>query len=115
MLGDSAVCIGDVLKKEVGDAIVWFLDGHFSGGETGRGTCDVPLLLELRAISEARRAHRDIIIVDDLRLFGTSDKEDWSEISEASIRSCFNPGDIRDIVNTNDRCVLYLSGCAASE
>ena len=83
------------MSREESSAIVWFLDGHYSGGETGRGGCDVPLLLELRhfpyhtigkmqhdavslrAIAAAQRIHGDVIVIDDHRLFGTQDAEDW--------------------------------------
>merc|ERR1711934_127409 len=85
LLGDSAECVKTILEKEADSPIVWFLDSHYSSGETGRGSCDVPLLLELRAIAAARRPYSDVIVIDDHRLFGTQHAEDWSGITEEAI------------------------------
>lgn len=78
ILGDSVVCLPKILKNINCKATFW-LDAHYSGGKTGRGSKDVPLLEELNAIAEpARNTHT--ILMDDVRLFGTEHSQDWSDV-----------------------------------
>lgn len=81
-LGDSTT----VLPSFLGDLepAVFFLDGHFSHGETAQGDKDCPLLEELSSIA-ALYLHHGVLIIDDARLFGTNQGEDWSAISEQAI------------------------------
>src|SRR5262249_11637841 len=65
--GDSAVLLGDV-SSWVTEPAVFFLDAHWSGGETAFGSEEVPLYRELNHI--AKRRQSDLIIIDDFRLFG---------------------------------------------
>lgn len=65
--GDSAQILPAVLAELDGPALIW-LDGHWSGGNTARGSIDTPVVAELEAIFAA--AHRHIVVVDDARLFG---------------------------------------------
>jgi hypothetical protein len=87
-----------------------FLDGHYSGGDTAIGDeivdgfSSAPLLQELEIIMN--RPHNDIVIIDDVRMFGlrgrlnhgaASEKWpdydfDWTEINEKSIRDRLKPG-----------------------
>jgi hypothetical protein len=69
--GDSAIALPELLP-EVSGPILYWLDGHWSGGVTARGSMDTPLLAELTAII-ARGNDRDVILIDDARLFGTGD------------------------------------------
>lgn len=68
--GDSA----EVLEKcfvNIDEPIMFFLDAHYSGGETEFGRDEengIPLLRELTSLG--KRKFRDIIIIDDVRLFG---------------------------------------------
>jgi hypothetical protein len=66
--GDSRQAIAAVLQM-VNEPILFWLDGHYSGGVTARGVTDTPILEELGHIFEGRRL-RDVILVDDARLFG---------------------------------------------
>lgn len=89
-LGDS----GKVLKRVVlllkGNAI-FFLDGHYSSGSTGKGEKDCPLYEELQQIRDYFEG-KGIIIIDDCRLFGKGPQfkrnsnmyalEDFSHINE---------------------------------
>jgi len=87
-LGDSA----DMLNKVVDmldDNTVFFLDGHYSSGNTGRGKKDTPLLEELECIT-SKFKYKAIIIIDDSRLFGRSPRKgsyklDWENINEKNI------------------------------
>lgn len=74
-----------ILKKKP----IFFLDGHCSSGNTGRGDKDCPLYEEITHINELYK-HEGIIIIDDFRLFGldkSSGKlnEDWSDINKDNI------------------------------
>lgn len=68
--GDSATKLAEVVAKLPGRAIFW-LDGHYSGGDTARGIHDTPVNEELRAIfSPGQPDH--IVLIDDARCFGDS-------------------------------------------
>lgn len=66
--GDSAVTLGSVVKRLEGPALFW-LDGHYSAGETARGEKDTPIFEELTAILSVPESGH-VIVVDDARLFG---------------------------------------------
>jgi hypothetical protein len=91
-LGDSSKILPQVLSEVQGDAI-FFLDGHWSSKDTGRGEKDVPLFEELDAIHTLIPG-RALIIIDDYRLFGRHPKsllglkhsnEDWSAINKRNL------------------------------
>jgi len=67
ILGDSAEVIPTVLAQLDRPALFW-LDGHYSGGETSRGAKDTPIVSELEAIL-AHSAAGHIVVIDDARLF----------------------------------------------
>ena len=67
LLGDSAALLPSVLESLEGPALVW-LDGHYMGGESGRGTADTPIMAELTAlVAHPVRGH--VVLIDDARLF----------------------------------------------
>ena len=53
MLGDSATMLGAAIR-DVREPITFWLDGHYSGGDTGFGLKGAPLLEELRQIGRIR-------------------------------------------------------------
>ncbi len=66
--GDSGVEIKNVLDK-IDQSTLFWLDGHYSAGETARGEKDTPICEELEHILAAPdRGH--VIIIDDARCFG---------------------------------------------
>jgi hypothetical protein len=67
--GDSGVELGKILKKLESPALFW-LDGHYSAGETARSDKDTPIYEELDHILNAAEK-RNVIIIDDARNFGT--------------------------------------------
>lgn len=83
ILGDSSIIFESLLNNLHRDTI-FFLDGHWSSGETGKGVKDCPLIEEINLINEKFK-HRAILIIDDYRMFGTKINEDWSEISKDAI------------------------------
>lgn len=64
--GDSGERIVDVIAQLTGPALFW-LDAHYSAGETARGDLDTPIHAELKAILADGREH--VILVDDMREF----------------------------------------------
>ena len=69
--GDSVRKLAEIIPKIDGPVLFW-LDGHYSAGVTGRGDDDCPLWGELHAIN-GNLAHPFGIIVDDARCFGAND------------------------------------------
>ncbi|MGL4596197.1 MAG: hypothetical protein ACRCYO_01640 [Bacteroidia bacterium] len=67
LLGDSSHQLPQLVTKLDGPAIFW-LDGHYSAGETSRGEKDCPIFAELDAIFDGAK-HQHIIIIDDARCF----------------------------------------------
>lgn len=85
VLGDSGVMLERLLPN-ISTPSIFFLDGHWSSGDTGKSEKDCPLIEEITHINKLHK-NEAIIIIDDCRLFGKSPKtgscnEDWSEINE---------------------------------
>jgi hypothetical protein len=74
--GDSASALKNELPALNGRCVFW-LDAHFPGADAGMKKYDeeknqdrrLPLESELKAISELRKKGRDVIIIDDLRIY----------------------------------------------
>lgn len=105
-LGDSSVILDDILSKYKQECI-FFLDGYYSHGATGRGDKDVPLLEELKLINKNHNFN-SIIIIDDARLFGTKMDEDWSDVTLDKIVNCFDKGRIYSSFLYEDRYNIFL-------
>jgi hypothetical protein len=65
--GDSGVNLISLLPK-IKEKIVFWLDGHYSGGGTAKGITNTPILAELEAIKKSGITN-SIILIDDLWLF----------------------------------------------
>lgn len=90
-LGDSSVVIPDIigsLKNK--DRLIFWLDGHWSSGDTAKGEKDCPLIEECKSIDSLYKSDKGIILIDDYRLFGTNNDQDWSNINETNILNCFS-------------------------
>jgi hypothetical protein len=88
ILGDSA-SVFESLLPNISDKCIFFLDGHWSSGDTGRSNKDCPLDEEITHINNLF-TNDAIIIIDDFRLFGldkSSGKlgEDWSKINKENL------------------------------
>jgi hypothetical protein len=63
--GDSAVTLPSLLN-DIDEPVTFWLDGHYSGGDTVLGSCNSPLLQELEAIKN-HKIKTHTIMIDDLR------------------------------------------------
>lgn len=77
--GDSNIVLPEILPA-LNDPVMFWLDGHWSSGNTARGPVDCPILQELDSIIKYLRP-ACVIAIDDVRLFGTKKNEDWSDIT----------------------------------
>lgn len=68
LLGDSGTAIDEAIALAGAGPIVFWLDGHYSGGETGSGASHCPVREELALILPRRI--EDGVLVDDAHLFG---------------------------------------------
>jgi hypothetical protein len=100
--GDSSIVFSSLLPT-IREKCIFFLDGHYSSGNTGQSTKDCPLNEEITHINN-HFVNEAIIIIDDFRLFGTSDYEDWSSI---------NKDDILEILSSRINCVYHLDSAMA--
>lgn len=66
--GDSMVALKDLLPEIREPALFW-LDGHYSGGITGKGEKETPITEEVDAIFATPYPH--VVMIDDARCFGT--------------------------------------------
>lgn len=108
-LGDSSVMLKDVLK-EVNGKSLFFLDGHFSGGDS-EGFKEIPLYEELEQIMVYHKGEA-IVIIDDCRLIGTS-FSNWAYISVDDMKNIVSARLTKSYflpVNgtKDDRLVLHL-------
>jgi hypothetical protein len=76
--GDSAECLQRIVP-EITEPCVYWLDGHYSAGLTGRGSSDCPIWGEFKAIVSAGKAPA-LILIDDARCFGVD--KDYPSLAE---------------------------------
>lgn len=69
MQGSSRDVLPDVVRRLTGPTFFW-LDGHWSGGETAGADDPCPLAGELDAIASSPLAPDCLVAIDDARLFG---------------------------------------------
>ena len=105
ILGDSSKMIKEVIN-ELDNSAIFFLDGHYSSCGTARGNKDVPLYDELITINDDFK-YESIIIIDDLRLFGTNRTEDWSDITKDKLLEILSER-IDSSLEMNDRLIIKI-------
>jgi hypothetical protein len=108
--GDSGKIIYN-LCEQINEPAIFFLDGHYCGDGRGsvKGPEGNPLLKEIAAING--RAYADIIIVDDIWLFGKKVPErnlDWLGITKESIMSRIDKERAVHTFVNDDRFIIYL-------
>jgi hypothetical protein len=90
-LGDSSIVLKDICPTLDRPTCFW-LDGHWSAGNTGKGIKNVPLYEELELIMNLC-SQECVILIDDCRLFGKTDPyvDGWEVISVEKILELVNP------------------------
>jgi hypothetical protein len=68
--GDSGEVLASIVAQLESPALFW-LDAHYSEGNTARGSLETPVRRELEVILRSPPDH--VILVDDARSFGTGD------------------------------------------
>ncbi len=121
LLGDSSQVFKTLLPT-INEPTIFFLDGHWSAGDTGKGEKDCPLIEELTIINEKFQSSA-IIIIDDRRLFGMGPNKkneitNWEDISDINIVDCLKSR-IKEIycipscLHPEDRIVIHIKPCTA--
>ena len=102
ILGDGAVVLPQIARRF--EKALIFLDGHFSGGETGKGYEPEPVLRELDYVA-AHLVNVAAVVIDDFRLFGVD--PGWPRKHEVfeKLEAVF-PGDVWTITVLNDQFLV---------
>jgi|688.fasta_scaffold35787_5 hypothetical protein len=66
--GCSGTLLGKLIEECHGPILFW-LDGHYSGGVTARGDEVSPILKEIAQLAQSQDAQQHVILIDDVRLF----------------------------------------------
>lgn len=115
LLGDSST-VFQTLLPTIPDKAIFFLDGHWSGGNTGQGDKDCPLIEEITHIYHLFK-HDAIIIIDDVRLFGIDARakgdQDWSEIHTETLLNILSNRISKmyyldSVCAKNDRLIIHI-------
>lgn len=110
--GDSAIVFESLLPK-ITDKCIFFLDGHWSCGDTGRSSKDCPLDEEITHINNLF-TNEAIIIIDDFRLFGLVQTHDWSKINKENLLNILQ-GRINKVYHLDseyafdDRLIIHIN------
>ena len=69
----SEISFEDIISNlSDNENVCFYLDGHFSGGDTYKGKEDTPVKFELKVINKYLKKFKNVsILIDDFRLFNT--------------------------------------------
>lgn len=87
ILGDSALELGKAIQ-DIDEPITFWLDGHFSGNDTGFGIKGAPILEELEHIRKHPLAGQHTIMIDDRRMLqktGLGGRDTYFELTEDEV------------------------------
>jgi len=78
--GDSGKILNEIMPKINEPALIW-LDGHYSGGITGKSDINCPIYSELGAIFST--PNDNVILIDDANCFdGTNDYPTYENLEK---------------------------------
>jgi len=100
---DSAIALKSLVPELNRPSLFW-LDGHYSGGNTGKGEKVTPVLEELSTIFASGLDH--VVLIDDARLFGTDKDYPTMEELESHVRN-LSPDATINIAND---CIQIVPG-----
>lgn len=98
--GDCASEMPTILATLQESAVFW-LDGHYSGGETGKGEVEDPILISLNQIA-AHSVRDHVIFIDDARTF--DGREGRPDIS--AVFNCIKKIDSRYIIRVQSDIIV---------
>jgi len=78
--GDSGELMPEVVAALDAPALFW-LDGHYSGGDTAKGELNAPVWKELKAIFGGM-GEPFVVLIDDARCFRNEGGEDYPAVSD---------------------------------
>ena len=117
ILGDSSSIFESLLPNTT-DNCIFFLDGHWSGGDTGQSNKDCPLEEEITHINNLY-TNSAIIIIDDFRLFGLDKSsgilgENWSAINKNNLLNILQPRinkvyHLDSTICKDDRLIIHIN------
>jgi hypothetical protein len=116
--GDSSTVFKSLLPS-INTNAIFFLDGHWSSGDTAKGDTDCPLIEEIQSINDLYK-NQAIIIIDDARLFGKGPNvgfnEDWTNISDDKIINILSNRIsqyyyLDSTCAKNDRLIIHINSC----
>jgi hypothetical protein len=112
VLGDSSIIFQSLLPT-ISDKCIFFLDGHWSSGDTGKSEKDCPLVEEITHINNLFQ-NEAIIIVDDFRMFGSCLNEDWTNINKEGLLDILksrvnNVYHLDSECAKNDRLIIHIN------
>jgi len=77
--GDSSKILPDILNQISSPCLFW-LDAHYSGGNTSKGDLETPIIGELTVIKD-HKVNNHLILIDDARCFtGNTDYPTLDEV-----------------------------------
>jgi hypothetical protein len=103
LFGDSSVVLPSIIAKLDSPAIFW-LDGHYSAGQTAKGDKECPILEEIDTIFSGKPLDH-IILIDDARCFNGEGDYPTIESLTASIQEKDNRYHIA-VENDVIRCIV---------
>jgi hypothetical protein len=94
--GDSGEVLRGLLQRVDRPCLFW-LDSHYSDGDTARGGLITPILRELEDISQHPLAKEHVILIDDARLFTGEDDYPTMDALKALARDAgFGKFEVKD-------------------
>jgi hypothetical protein len=113
-LGDSSILLEDICKTLDKPTCFW-LDAHWSSGDTGKGKKNVPLYEEIDQIMN-HCSQPCIILIDDCRLFEKEGEylDGWDVINKNTILEIVNSrldsySFYSSVFDTEDRMAIVLN------
>lgn len=87
--GDSSQVLKTILD-EINEPVTFWLDGHYSWGDTAKGNSNTPILNELAIIAD-HHINTHTILIDDVRQFGEMEFDFIDENTITQMLLTINP------------------------